>query len=109
MAQTEDGHTSARELAETIKNTGAGYEQRCRLGRRLLANPERATIVRLCAGEFMCVAIDGAREYERQFGTAGASCFTVQALFECASELAEYYLQHARETAALEAHEAAGR
>lgn len=87
----------SHELALTIINDGKGYPRRKKAGELLLRPAEPRLMVRDMTREFIAIALEGAREYERQFGSPGASCFTVEDICLAAGELAEYYTQHAKE------------
>lgn len=94
MQQSQGAH----ELALTIINDGPGYEIRATRGRMML-NDRSAETTRILAQTWLSAAIAGAKEYEKQFGSPGASCFEVQDILGAAIELADYYEQHARESA----------
>lgn len=87
----------SHELALTIINDGKGYPRRKMAGELLLNPAEPRLMVRDMAREFLAIALDGAKEYERQFGSPGASCFSVADICEAAAELSEYYVNHACE------------
>jgi hypothetical protein len=94
MTDSIGGH----ELALTIINDGAGYARRCSLARQATAKEHgRGAMAQLNAIAWVSVATDGARAYERQFGSYGASCFTAQDILAAAIELADYYAQHVAE------------
>jgi hypothetical protein len=95
--------TGAHELALTIINDGKGYPRRVKAGELILDPAYPRLMVRDMAREWLAIAQEGAKEYERQFGSAGASCFTVSDILGAAIELAEYYENHARESAAIAA------
>lgn len=98
MTNNRDG---AVELALTIIHDGAGYLRRKQLGEQTIAAADAFT-VRYRARDWFNVAMDGARKYERDFGTPNeASCFRVEDILGAAIELADYYERHAKEAAAL--------
>ena len=80
----------SHELALTIINTGEGYERRMAIARSC-RKKHTALNVHAAARDWSSIVREGARHYEMQFGSKGASCFTVEDLLECASELAGYY------------------
>lgn len=88
--------TGAHELALTIINDGTGYKERCNIARDLYERPTAAG-TQNAATMWVSVATRGARAYEKDFGSPGASSFTVTDILEAAAELAEYYEQHIKE------------
>lgn len=92
----------AHELAMTIINDGAGYQRRKTVGELMLDPIEPRLMARQAARDWLNIALEGAREYEREFGSPGASSFTVTDILGAAIELADYYENHARDSAALE-------
>src|SRR5215467_5246430 len=89
----------SHELALTIINDGKGYAQRTAFGRRAYEGKLSDFGVQNLAHRWLQIATAGARAYERQFGSPGASCFTAADILGAAIEVADYYEQHARETA----------
>lgn len=85
--------TASHELALWVINTGKGYDRRCHAARQ--ANPTYA------AHLFANFAMDGARLYEKEFGTPGERIFAAEDMLLAAAELAEYYARHVAETDAL--------
>lgn len=90
------------ELALCVINEGKGYEERKKSGETTLANPDAP---RAMALRWLTITLDGVRAYEKSFGSPGASSFTVCDILDAASELAEYYENHARENGALKKEE----
>ena len=94
----EAQNIGAHELALAIINDGGGYERRCAIARRATAKENgRGGNAQTDALAWLSVALDGARKYERQFGSYGASCFTPSDILGAAIELCEYYAQHIAE------------
>jgi hypothetical protein len=83
---------SVRELVLYTINTNNSrleYEDRLRAGR--VTDPWRASF------EFRRIAMNGAREYSREFGSGNAVIFNAATILAAAAELAEYYANHAAE------------
>jgi hypothetical protein len=83
------------ELALTITSDGAGYQRRVELAR--MAISRRPGDARIAAGGWVRVAVDGARAWERQFGTYGETKFSTMDILRAAVELADYYATHLAE------------
>lgn len=84
------------ELATTVFSNGDVYPGCVALAKSLNAN--NPISVRATAHGWFLMSLAAARRYEKQFGSPGASCFTVADLLECASQLAAYYATHITET-----------
>lgn len=95
MSQSPGAH----ELALTTINTSKGFNERADRGHTMLKD-RSAAAARVLAKGWLTDAIVGAVDYERQFGSPGASCFEVQDILGAAIELADYYEQRAREISA---------
>ena len=79
----------SHELALTIINDGAGYAERCQIA-KVGAMQCSALMAQISASHWLRVATEGARVYERQFGTpATASSFTPEDIL--LQLRAEYY------------------
>jgi|SRR5215472_982827 len=87
------------ELALTIINDGKGYQRRRELGEYLYHGNRSGIAARAEAQEWITIARQGALQYDKEFGSAGASSFTVHDILCAAVELAEYYEEHARDSA----------
>jgi hypothetical protein len=86
--------TGSHELALTIINDGDGYTER----KHLAEYPQdRGAQVRYVAQQWLHVASDGAKAYDKAFGTPNTSSFTVEDILLAAIELADYYAQHVKE------------
>ena len=91
-----------RELLLTITNEGKGYAERVTHG-AMGAYTNNPQVVARVARAWVQDALVGAAKYEREFGSPGASCFSVTDILSAALELAEYYEQRERdERAAIE-------
>jgi len=84
------------ELAMTITTDGKGYPRHCELARmaRYNVTPGKA---RMAAEGWTRVASDGARAWERQFGTMAETKFSTMDILRAAVELADYYATHLAE------------
>lgn len=83
---------ASHELALCIIHTGEGYRERCDAARTAARSPTLGSL------RFGGIARDGARKYEKEFGTPGDTIFTAEDILAAAAELAEYYAQHVAET-----------
>ena len=92
------------ELALTIINEGGLYARCQQVARDATRREQGHGAAAQCSAlAWLSIALDGARRYERQFGSYGASCFADVDILAAAIEIAEHFHRELTETTALAA------